>query len=306
MADTLIFHLSATLGAMGAFAGHERRGSLTWPGRSALIGLCAAALGIRRDGDFSALEALRVSVAIFEAGEVLRDYHTVETVPTAAAKRPQSRPEALRRARGRTNTTITLRDYRQGVLFGVAITGADGGAEGAEVTLEPLCAALKRPVFPLYLGRKSCPLSSPLDPQIVEADSAEAALRQLRLPPWHQGAVARMMACDGFDGAPQQVQRHDIATDRQRWHFSARQVALVPVKIAPEVAVRKGRGGFWSCPTVPRHKRPFSIRPTAPNSPRISAPMTGWPLRSGPMPRARRKPAACLRAARNANATLIW
>lgn len=225
MAEVLIFQLAATLAAMGEFAGHERRGSLTWPGRSALVGLCGAALGVRRDGDFSALEALRYSVAVFEAGETLRDYHTVETIPSAAARNPQSRPEALRRARGSTNTTITLRDYRTGVLYGVAIEG-DG--------LEALRDALERPVFPLYLGRKSCPLSAPLDPQLVTADSAEDALAQLRLPRWHAGARATMMACDGRAGAAHHVTRHDLSLDRKRWHFAPREVALVAVDIAPE------------------------------------------------------------------------
>ncbi|KPN62647.1 CRISPR system Cascade subunit CasD [Aliiroseovarius crassostreae] len=227
MAEFLIFHLAATLGAMGDFAGHERRGSLTWPGHSALIGLCGAALGIRRDGDFSVLESLRFSVAVFEAGEVLRDYHTIETVPTAAARNPQSRPDALRTAKGRTNTTITLRDYRMGVLYGVAVEGPG---------LKALRAVLSAPVFPLYLGRKSCPLSAPVHPQIVTADSAETALGALVLPPWHRGAVARVMACDAREGAGQSLQRHDIAVDRKRWHFAPRAVSLVPVAITPEVA----------------------------------------------------------------------
>lgn len=227
MAEILTFQLAATLAAMGEFAGHERRGSLTWPGRSALVGLCGAALGIRRDGDFSALEKLRFSVAIFDAGEVLRDYHTIQTVPSAAARRPQSRPEALKTAKDRTNTTITLRDYRMGVLYGVSVEGQG---------LEALVRALRHPVFPLYLGRKSCPLSAPMNPQIVTADGAEAALGQLVLPPWCAGAAASVMACDRRDDALQNIQRHDIAIDRVRWHFAPRDVSLVPVEIAPVVA----------------------------------------------------------------------
>lgn len=221
------------LGAMGDFAGHERRGSLTWPGRSALIGLCGAALGVRRNGDFAALERLRFSVAVFEPGDVLRDYHTVQTVPSAAARQPQSRPEALQLAGRRTNTTITLRDYRMGPVFGVAV-------EGAQEVLEPLCAALKQPVFTLYLGRKSCPLSAPTNPHIVAAEDAKAALDQLVLPPWCKGAVARVMACDAAPNAGQNtgqtVQRHDVALDRARWHFAPRAVSLVPVEITPEAA----------------------------------------------------------------------
>lgn len=210
---------------MGELAGHERRGSLFWPGRSALIGLMGAALGIRRDGDFSALEGLKTAVAIFDSGEVLRDYHTIETVPSAAARNPQSRPEALQAARGRTNTTITLRDYRTSPLYGVAVWGNG---------LEPVCQALKAPVFTLYLGRKSCPLAAPLDPQIVPADSPEAALTNLRLPAWRKGAQARIMASDDTEGATRMETRHDIAIDRRAWHFAPRTVAMRAVVIAPE------------------------------------------------------------------------
>lgn len=228
VADYLIFQLTASLAAMGEFAGHERRGSLTWPGRSAILGLLGAALGIRRDGDFSTLDALHTAVAIFEPGEVLRDYHTIETVPSAAVKRPQSRPAAMAEAgRQKTNTTITLRDYRVGPLYGVAVWGAE---------LELLATALKQPAFTLYLGRKSCPLSAPPDPQIVVADSPEEALAQLRLPLWRKGAAAHQMASDANPNASRHELRHDVPLDRQRWHFAPRDVAISSVSIVAGVA----------------------------------------------------------------------
>lgn len=230
MRDFLIFQLSAAVASFGDVAGHERRGSWTWPGRSAILGLLAAAQGIRRDGDFAALEALRLAVAIFDTGAPLRDYHTVQTVPTAAAKRPQSRPEALRLAGDAANTTITLRDYRTGVLYGVAVAG-----EG----LEALVEALARPAFHLYLGRKACPLNAPLDPQIVEAPDPAAAFSRLRLPPWAAGAVAREIHADpGLfpDPAPRQETRHDTALDRRLWHFAPRLVESRSLTIRPEDA----------------------------------------------------------------------
>lgn len=217
MRPFLIFGLTASLGAMGELAGHERRGALMWPGRSALIGLMAAALGIRRDGDFSMLEALDVTVGIYDSGTPLRDYHTIETVPSAAVKAPNSRPEALRTARGRTNTTITLRDYRAAPLYGVAVAG-DG--------LEALTTALNAPAFTLYLGRKSCPLASPPGARRVEAEGPEAALAQLILPPWRKGA--RLTGLIVEDPAGEVV--HDRAIDRAQWHFAPRRVVVQPVK----------------------------------------------------------------------------
>ncbi|WP_444455333.1 type I-E CRISPR-associated protein Cas5/CasD [Rhodobacter capsulatus] len=222
MQPFLIFGLSASLAAMGELAGHERRGSLLWPGRSAILGLLAAALGIRRDGDFSALDALEVSVAIFDAGAPLRDYHTIESVPSAAAKRPNSRPEALRAANGRTNTTITLRDYRAGVFYGVAVAGAG---------LDALQTALTTPRFTLYLGRKSCPLSAPPGAKIVDAETPEAALTHLTPPPW-LAARGAVIARTLIGNADQGEIVHDRPIDRGLWHFAPRTIARFPVEIA--------------------------------------------------------------------------
>lgn len=227
MQSFLIFSLTASLGAMGELAGHERRGSLTWPARSALIGLLGAALGIRRDGDFSVLDALEIDVAIFDAGAPMRDYHTVGTVPSAVVKSPNSRPEALLRAASRTSTTITLRDYRAGALYGVAVRG--GGIDVLET-------ALKAPRFTLYLGRKACPLAAPTGARIVQAESSEAALARLVLPPWRRvGRTGDPVSASILVSTNAQGEIvHDIPIDRRQWHFAPRRVALRPVRIVPE------------------------------------------------------------------------
>lgn len=202
---------------MGELAGHERRGSWTWPGRSAILGLLAAAKGIRRDGDFSELDALRLAVAVFDEGAQLRDYHTVQTVPTVMGRRPQSRPAALRDSRDRLNTAITLRDYRICPLYGVAVWG-DG--------LDGLKQALVRPAFPLYLGRKSCPLALPVGPEIVSAQDELAAFSALRLPPWRPivdlATITVFADLVSDDDSDMIETRHDRSLDRRRWHFSER------------------------------------------------------------------------------------
>ncbi|MBC7155578.1 MAG: type I-E CRISPR-associated protein Cas5/CasD [Rhodobacteraceae bacterium] len=222
MQPYLVFTLSATLGAMGDLAGHERRGSWGWPGRSAILGLLGAALGIRRDGDFAGLDALSMAVAVFDDGHSLRDYHTVETVPSAVVKQANSRPEALRAAgKVRSNTTITLRDYRVGGLFGVAVWGGD---------LVPLAAALNAPQFTLYLGRKSCPLSAPPAPKVVEADGVESALAMVQLPPWRLAMTARFLVADAGPDDTHIEERHDRAIDRTLWHFAPRRVGYRTVE----------------------------------------------------------------------------
>lgn len=221
----LVFSLAASLGAMGELAGHERRGSLLWPGRSALIGLMGAALGIQRNGDFAGLDQLRIDVAIFESGTTVRDFHTFQSVPAAAVKKPSSRPEALLAAKDRLVTGLTLRDYRAGVFYGVAVQG-DG--------LEEIAGSLRKPCFTLYLGRKSCPLSAPLCPKLVEAATVEEALEHVTVPMWFpQDMAAQTLVVgepDGRVSGPYETV-HDLPLDRQRWHFAAREVELRPVSI---------------------------------------------------------------------------
>lgn len=228
MREHLVFSLTAALASMGELAGHERRGSWSWPGRSAVLGLCAAALGIRRDGDFAALDGLGLAVAPLDTGEPLRDFHTAVSIPSSIVRRPQSRAEALRVDAGRSNATITLRDYRVGVLYGVALWG-DG--------LPDLRAALLRPKFTLYLGRKSCPLAAPLDPVLLRATDAAAAIADgLRMPPWHKGKRASTLATEEDLSASRTETRHDLPTDRIAWHFAPRAVRLIECDIAPRTA----------------------------------------------------------------------
>lgn len=225
MPDYLIFQLVASLGSMGEFAGHDRRGSLDLPGRAAILGLLGAALGRRREADMADLDALGLAVASFGQTQRLRDYHTVQTVPSAAVKAPQSRPAALRDAGQRVNTTLTTRDYRTDCVFGVVVWGGD---------LEGLQRALRAPVFTTWLGRKSCPFSAPFDPQLLTAVNPARALAALRLPPW-VGArdMGVIVADEGVElEAPARIEtRHDLPLDRTHWHFGPRRVAVAHPQI---------------------------------------------------------------------------
>ena len=225
MAEHLVFTLCAALGAMGELAGHERRGTLNWPGRSAVIGLVAAAAGIRRGdaGGFARLDALQMAVGVIDDGTPLRDYHTVETVPTVAVRNPDSRPAAIARAGRRTNTTITLRDYRAGIAYAVALWPGPGW----QGSLGELAEALNRPAFSLYLGRKSCPLSAPPGAHLVEAGNPLQALEQATRPPFGHAGPLRLVASDVALGPGDAVKyRNDLPVDRDLWHFGQRQVHI--------------------------------------------------------------------------------
>jgi CRISPR system Cascade subunit CasD len=173
----LVFQLVAPMAAWGDVAVGQYRGSRDAPGESALLGLLAAALGIRRD-DEAAHAALRdgyaFAVGTVDPGSLLRDYHTAQVPSRGDLKgRPhRTRRDELAMPKHALNTILSARDYRQGGAWIVAVQPL------AAAPHEPgrLERALREPRFTLYLGRRSCPPAAPLAPQVIDAESAHAAI----------------------------------------------------------------------------------------------------------------------------------
>jgi CRISPR system Cascade subunit CasD len=222
----LVFQLVAPLAAWGDVAVGQTRGSRDAPGESALVGLLGAALGIRRD-DEAAHAALRdgyaFAVGTIDPGALLRDYHTAQVPSRSDLKgRPQrTRRDELTVPKHQLNTILSTRDYRQGGAWLVALQALPGAAH----ELGALEGALREPRFVLYLGRKSCPPAAPLAPQLIDADSAHAAIsawlqaagRQatLRSLAWGDRAAAGV--------APHlSVPRKDRLIRRKGWLFGDR------------------------------------------------------------------------------------
>jgi CRISPR system Cascade subunit CasD len=237
----LLFRLYAPLASWGDVAVGEFRPSYGYPGRSALLGLIGAALGVdRRDeeGHISLYRALVFAVAIYTEGALLRDYHTAQ-VPGAAAlkKRPhRTRADELVLPRHELNTILSRRDYRQDA---VSIAGACLRGEHTAPDLDAICVALQRPHYTPYLGRKACPPALPLSPRIVEADTFRAAIAAAAFPPLDElpdfpraSTPIRVAWEDGIEsGWPQafSVPRKDAPRSRLRWQFGDRteRVALI-------------------------------------------------------------------------------
>ena len=222
MHDHLVFCLCAPMAAFGTYAGHERRGSDSVPTRSAILGLIGAALGIPRtdSNGQNALRNFHVALQPLTESTPLRDYHTVQTIPQKF-KRPASRRDAIKAAGRAINTTITIRDYRTDVAVAIAIW-----AEVAAWSLAQVADALRTPAFVLYAGRKSCPLSAPLAPEMIRALDPPAALRAFSVPDWLPGDVRGPITCDPFDGGtPDRIEFGPVEPiDRTLWHFAQGEV----------------------------------------------------------------------------------
>ena len=129
--STLVLRLAGPMQAWGLEDKFNRRGTARGPTKSGVIGLLAAAMGCRREASLGDFADLRFGMLAVRPGQLLRDYHTV------------SRD-------GQKTDFVTERFYLADAIFLV-------GLEGEEAFLQELHEAVESPVFPLYLGRRSCP-----------------------------------------------------------------------------------------------------------------------------------------------------
>lgn len=169
----LVFRLYGPLASWGVPAVGGDRPTAIQPTRSALLGLLAAGLGIKRDNE-AALQALQKSVKLAVKQKypsaLMRDYHTTQVPPHRNKVSYFTRKSEL--AADKQHTILSSRDYRCDGIWIVALSLTPQ----ASVTLEELQQGLLKPVYSLYLGRKSCPLAAPLQPVIVEEKTIKAAL----------------------------------------------------------------------------------------------------------------------------------
>lgn len=249
MMDYLVFQLYGPLAAWGDIAVGETRPSNFAPAKSAALGLVAAALGLRRP-DTTQEEALRrqwearhvalaegygIAVKLTQPGLPLTDYHTAQ-VPSSGSGRNKKvfatrRDELTWLPRHDLNTILSRRDYRQDAFAGIAIWARGD----APYPLQEIKRRLLEPEFVLYLGRKSCPLALPLNPNIVSAESVEAALVDMSFANATKGVLGEGLLDEAspmllWDAdaetcldAEQTVTRRDTLTSRRRWQFAVRE-----------------------------------------------------------------------------------
>jgi len=127
--STLLMRLAAPMQSWGIDVQYKKRGTECAPTKSGVVGLVAAALGRRRNEGIEDLAALHFGVRIDRGGVLLHDYHTAES---------------------NEFPYVTHRYYLCDAVFLV-------GLEGDEALLLEIERALTRPLFPLFLGRRSCP-----------------------------------------------------------------------------------------------------------------------------------------------------
>lgn len=169
--STLTMLLAGPLQSWGETSRHMTRGTLTYPSKSGVIGLMAAALGRPRGSDVSDLAGLRFAVRTDQPGQLLTDFHTV-----SGASRAPLDPDGQRlptaaggSLRPRESTKVTHRQYLADARFLAAV-------EGDSELIDQAWNALARPRYPLYLGRRSCPPARPVRESLHPDSTVDAVL----------------------------------------------------------------------------------------------------------------------------------
>ena len=212
----LLLRLAGPLQAWGDSSRFSRRDTRMFPTKSGVLGLLAAADGRRRTDPIEDLAGLRFGIRVDQPGSLLRDFQTAINWDTG-----QSMP-------------LSYRYY-------VADAAFLAGVEGDRPLLEGLAQKVGMPRFPLYLGRRSCPVTEPVSRGLHET-TLEQALRdhEWEASPWYRRKQPRDVSLEIYldaaanESHPVETRRDvPISFARERREYGWREVAhLAPATVA--------------------------------------------------------------------------
>jgi CRISPR system Cascade subunit CasD len=178
----LVLRLAAPLQSWGGPSRYNRRETRPQPTKSGVLGLLAAAEGRGREASIADLVGLQLGVRADQPGTLLRDYHTYSDyrgLPLLSAKTNAKGQQT--RTTPAKYTGVTQRFYLQDAVFVAALRGPASLLEGLE-------AAVRNPVHPLSLGRRSCPPVGPVSLGLRPDAGLEDTLKEV---PWQAGGHRR-------------------------------------------------------------------------------------------------------------------
>ncbi|MFW6641019.1 type I-E CRISPR-associated protein Cas5/CasD [Nocardiopsis algeriensis] len=229
----LLLRLAGPMQSWGEHSAFGERDTLTFPSRSGLLGMFAAAQGVGRHETLERYEDLRITVRVDSPGLRMSDFQTVggglpreRTVPTAEGKR---RPE-------NATTIVMRRAFLSDAVFTVAVTGPGTDA---------IAQALEAPRWQTYLGRRSYVP----DPLLVLRHGVEDPVAELRtgvpLPrmrvPEGEDSVAVDLVVEGGGVTDGLTAINDVPLSFSRRQYVSRNVRVERIQVPADLVSRSRR-----------------------------------------------------------------
>lgn len=202
--------------AWGDSSRFTRRDTRMVPSKSGVLGLLAAADGRRRTDPIEDLASLTFGVRVDQPGALQRDFQTAINWETHASM------------------PLSYRYYVADAVFVAAV-------QGDRALLEGLAERVQDPRFPLYLGRRSCPVTDPVFLGLEDVELVDALRAQpWRAAAWHRRRSPREVELELYadaevaaDGDPVETRRDvPLSFSPERREYGWREVAqLDPVRV---------------------------------------------------------------------------
>ena len=148
--QTLLLRLSAPMQSWGDESDFEYRRTRREPSKSGVIGMVASAMGRSRDEDIKDLCSLRFGVRVDREGDDINRY---DFQTTHAAKSKNGKYIKLKNGEYENEEKSTVLAYRYYLYDAAFLVGLEGDDDVIQRVKEALCA----PMWPIFLGRRSCP-----------------------------------------------------------------------------------------------------------------------------------------------------
>ncbi len=157
---TIVMKFQGPLQSYGTDSHFETRHTDDHPSKGAVLGLVAAALGIRREetAKLQTLSNLHMVVRVDQGGQRSREFQI-------AAK--------YKKSGDHERNYVTYRYYLEDAVFLVTL-------EGEENLMDSIYEALKKPYFAPFYGRRSCPINYDFLLGLYEGP----AMKQIEEQPW--------------------------------------------------------------------------------------------------------------------------
>lgn len=176
--SSLAFYLDAPFQSWGASSKFQRRETGSFPTKSAVIGMLAAALGIDKHSAGETEKITPLAELYFTAVKIdhnksvtrMMDFHTIGGGYEKSSSQREKMSIPQKASGASFGTVITRRSYLTDARFVILL-------DGDLNVLEKVKAALENPVWGVWFGRKNCLPATPLSPCLgVDRQAALDAL----------------------------------------------------------------------------------------------------------------------------------